>query len=262
MRTRRASWWKGTGLSIVARLVHGTLAWREALLAQDCLLCGADSGRDRLCPPCAASLPGFDTPCCPRCAQPVAVAGDCAACLARLPHFDATLALWRYAFPLDQLIHSLKYAHRLASAEFFGRALAALPCAAPPDLILPVPLYRARLAERGFNQSVEIARPLARRLGVPLELTHVLRCRDTAPQASLPWQDRAKNIRHAFECRTDLSHKIIWLVDDVMTTGATLDELARTLKAHGAARVENRIVARAVKANRDPGGPSTQGFRR
>ncbi|PKO82841.1 MAG: phosphoribosyltransferase [Betaproteobacteria bacterium HGW-Betaproteobacteria-11] len=233
----------------MAGLKNGAVAWREALLAQDCLLCGANSGQDMLCPPCAANLPALDAPCCPCCAQPVPIAGTCGACLARPPRFDATFALWRYAFPLDQLIQSLKYAHRIASADFFGQALAALPCVAPPDLILPVPLSATRLAERGFNQSVEIARPLARRLGVPLELAHVLRCRDTTPQASLPWKERAKNVRHAFECRLDLSGKTVWLIDDVMTTGATLDELARTLKAHGAARVENRVVARAVKAD-------------
>ena len=92
-----------------------------------------------------------------------------------------------------------------------------------------------------------IARPLAQALGVPLETRHIHRRRDTAPQASLPWKERTKNIRHAFECDIDLTGKTILVVDDVMTTGATLDELARTLKAHGASRVENRVLARALK---------------
>jgi ComF family protein len=218
------------------------------LLPQDCLLCGAASGKAALCSACAADLPPLDATGCPVCAQPMPVAGTCGACLARPPHFDATAAAWRYAFPLDQLIQSLKYAHRLASADFLGRALAALPLTSAPDIILPVPLSAARLRERGFNQSVELARPLARHLGVPLELEHIRRCRDTTPQAGLPWKERARNIRHAFECRIDLTGKNILVVDDVMTTGATLNELARILKAHGAARVENRVVARAVRA--------------
>jgi len=110
-----------------------------------------------------------------------------------------------------------------------------------------VPLSARRLQQRGFNQSVEIARPLAQQLGIPLELKNIHRQRDTTPQTSLPWKERAKNIRHAFECRIDLAGKTVLVVDDVMTTGATLNELARTLKAHGAVRVENRVLARALK---------------
>ena len=119
--------------------------------------------------------------------------------------------------------------HRVIGADFRGRELAQLPLPFRPDLILPVPLAPARLAGRGFNQTLELARPLARLLGVPLEIGHVRRRRDTAPQASLPKRERKQNIRHAFECEIDLTGKSVLVVDDVMTTGATLDELARTL---------------------------------
>lgn len=164
------------------------------------------------------------------------------------PSFDATTALWYYDFPIDRMIQSIKYSHRLASADFFGAELAMLPLTATAaDFILPVPLSAQRLKQRGFNQSVEIARPLARQLGIPLELKHIRRQRDTTPQATLPWKERAKNIRHAFECHIDLTGKTVLVVDDVMTTGATLNELARTLKAYGAVRVENYVLARAVK---------------
>ena len=88
---------------------------------------------------------------------------------------------------------------------------------------------------------------LRRTLGVPLETSRVHRRRDTAPQASLPWKERKQNIRHAFECHIDLTGKTVLLVDDVMTTGATLGELARILRAHGAARVENLVLARTLK---------------
>jgi ComF family protein len=218
-----------------------------ALLPLDCFLCAAPSGENLLCNACAAGLPRLTVERCPVCALPTPESSICGACLTRAPHFDATQAVFRYEFPIDSLIQALKYAHRLASADFLGRVLAQTALAHSPDLILPVPLSQARLAERGFNQAVEIARPLSRALGVVLELTGVHR-RDTAPQAGLPWKERAKNIRHAFECGIDLTGRTVLLIDDVMTTGATLDELARTLKARGAIRVENLVLARALKS--------------
>jgi predicted amidophosphoribosyltransferase len=107
-----------------------------------------------------------------------------------------------------------------------------------------MPLHVKRLRERGFNQSVEIARPLADAWGLPLELAQVGRILDVAPQASLPWKARHSNMKGVFGCSNSLAGQTIVVVDDVMTTGATLDELARTLKRQGAARVENLIVAR------------------
>lgn len=216
-------------------------------LAQDCLLCAAPGNDDILCPDCSTHLPSLGSERCPICALPTPGSNICGACLKQPPHFDATQAAFRYEFPIDRLIQSLKYAHRLASAEFFGRALARMPFSSRPDLILPVPLAAERLAQRGFNQALEIARPLARTLGMALSVGHVHRNRDTPPQSQLAWKDRKKNIRHAFECETDLRGKTVLVIDDVMTTGATLDELARTLKAYGAARVENRVLARALK---------------
>ena len=233
--------------SFATSLASAARSCAATLLPQDCFLCGAPGNDCLLCPACAASLPRLTAERCPVCALPTPASGTCGACLKRAPHFDATQAVFCYEFPVDSLIQSLKYAHRLASADFLGKALAQISASHRPDLILPVPLSAARLAQRGFNQALEIARPLARTLGVPLEISHIHRCRDTTPQASLPWKERAKNIRHAFECEIDLTGKAVLLVDDVMTTGATLDELARTLKAHGAARVENRVLARALK---------------
>ena len=218
-----------------------------ALLPRDCFLCAAPSGDSLLCPACINSLPRLTSERCPICALPTPAAEVCGACLKHAPQFDATQAVFCYEFPLDRLIQSLKYVHRLASTDFLGGELARLATPWRPDLILPVPLAAARLAQRGFNQALELARPLARALGAPLEISRIQRRRDTTPQAGLPWKERAKNIRHAFECEIDLTGKTVLLVDDVMTTGATLDELARTLKAHGAARVENRVLARALR---------------
>lgn len=228
----------------LARAANGCVA---TLLPQDCFLCASPSGDSLLCTPCLASLPRLTTLRCPVCALPTPDACVCGACLKRPPRFDATHAVFRYEFPVDRLIQSLKYAHRLASADFLGNFLARIAPACRPDLIVPVPLAPARLAQRGFNQALEIARPLARALAAPLEIDHVRRSHDTPPQASLPWKERARNIRHAFACDIDLTGMAVLLVDDVMTTGATLDELAGTLKAHGAARVENCVLARALK---------------
>ena len=218
-----------------------------ALLPRQCFLCAAPAAGEFLCPDCHHNLPRLPTECCPVCALPTPTAMVCGACLKKPPQFDATQAVFRYEFPVDRLVQALKYAHRIASADFLGQTLAQCRPQVAPDLILPVPLAPQRLAERGFNQAVEIARPLAHRLALPLETGHVHRCIDTAPQAGLPWKERAKNIRHAFACGINLTGKKVLVVDDVMTTGATLNELAGTLKACGAARVENLVVARTLK---------------
>jgi predicted amidophosphoribosyltransferase len=110
-----------------------------------------------------------------------------------------------------------------------------------------MPLHPRRLAERGFNQALEIARSVARHLGRPIEPRGVLRVKDTLPQTKLPYEERAKNVRGAFLCKLDLSGASVAVVDDVMTTGATLNELARALKRAGATRVENLVIARTVK---------------
>ena len=154
--------------------------------------------------------------------------------------------MFSYAFPVDILIQSLKYQRRLTSASYLAQSFIQLVDQSRPDLIVPVPLAPARLAHRGFNQAIELASPLAKHFNIPLARTQVFRCRDTVPQVSLPRKERAENIRDAFECRADLTGKVVWVVDDVMTTGATLNELARVLKAHGAERVENFVVARAT----------------
>ena len=218
----------------------------NSLLAQDCLLCGQASDREILCRACAGDLPRLPSPRCPRCALPTAGGETCGRCLAHPPHYDRTLAAFNYGFPLDKLIQSYKYGHRLALAGYFGRELAALAPKAAADLVVPLPLHPARLRERGFNQALELARPVAAALGLPLDARTCTRIRHTPAQAGLPWQQRERNIRGAFRCAQDLSGRRILLVDDVMTTGASLDECARTLKLHGAAEVALLVVARTL----------------
>jgi ComF family protein len=220
-----------------------------AALPQDCLLCGRGPSPGLLCGACAAGLPRLPAGRCPVCAEAVPVQEapvPCGGCLAKPPAFAATTAALRYAFPLDKLVQALKYGHRLAVAGFLAEVMLAGSRPAG-DVVVPVPLSPVRLRERGFNQSVEIARPLARALGLPLLLDGCTRRLDTAPQATLPWKVRRKNVRHAFECAVDLTDRHVIAVDDVMTTGATLDEFARELRAHGAASVHNWVAARALR---------------
>lgn len=215
------------------------------LLTQDCLLCAASS-HDILCPACADDLPPLPAPHCPRCALPTPNGETCGRCLAKPPHYDTTQAAFRYDFPLDKLIQSFKYGHRLTLSTYFGQRLAEQARDLVADLIIPLPLHPERLRERGFNQALELARPVGAVLGRPVEATLCQRTRNTPAQAELPWKARAKNIRHAFHCTTDLKGARIILIDDVMTTGASLDECARTLKSHGAVEVMLLVVARTL----------------
>jgi ComF family protein len=245
--------------SLLARA--GRLAGRAAdgLLAQDCLLCGQPSGGEILCPACENDLPRLPFPRCPRCALPTAQGETCGRCLAHPPHYDRTLAVFDYAFPLDKLIQAFKYSHRLALAAYLGLELTrlalesverveALESGPEPmaDLVIPLPLHLARLRERGFNQALELARPVAKALGLPLDFQTCARTRHTPAQAGLPWKQREKNMRGAFRCAHDLPGRRVLLVDDVMTTGASLNECARTLKRHGAAEVTLLVVARTL----------------
>jgi len=167
----------------------------------------------------------------------------CGRCLAEPPRFDATVAALAYAFPADVLIQALKFRGELALAPLFAALLSdRIAQGGPVDLVLPVPLAPRRLRERGYNQSVEIARRLRGR--APLELFLCERGRDTAAQAELPWAERRRNVRGAFRCSAAIPGGTVAVVDDVMTTGATLDEMAAVLKQAGARRVVNWVVAR------------------
>ena len=135
---------------------------------------------------------------------------------------------------------------RLALGVYFGQQLAALGKRIVADLIIPLPLHPERLRARGFNQALEIARPVGKALSLPIDATSCRRMRNTPAQTRLAWRDRAKNVRGAFHCSSDFTGRRVILVDDVMTTGASLDECARTLKLHGAAEITLLVVARAL----------------
>jgi ComF family protein len=227
-----------------APVLNGFRRLLQCALAQDCLLCSAASAGELLCPGCRADLPILDHSC-PRCALPQPGGAPCAGCVAHPPHFDRTVAVWSYDFPCDLLVQALKYRARLPLAGFFARALATR-IERSADLVVPMPLHHSRLAERGFNQAAEIARELAPRTGREPSVSCLRRIRHTTPQTQLPFDERAANVREAFVCAADVRGKRVAVVDDVMTTGTTLDEVARVLKAAGAAAVDNWVVARTL----------------
>ncbi len=179
--------------------------------------------------------------------MPLVSGETCGACLGSPPAYDSVSVGYVYGFPLDALIQSYKYGGDLTLAP----VLAALLQPArdiPGDVLVAMPLSAARLRERGFNQAHELARHLSFRTDVPILPHAVRRVADTAPQAALPWNARAQNIRGAFVCDADLTGLHVTVVDDVMTTGATLNELARNLKRAGAARVSGCVIARTLLA--------------
>lgn len=225
---------------------RGATALAERLFGGTCYLCRGDS-IGVLCAPCSADLPYLARPRCPRCALPAPGGYVCGRCLADPPNFDATIAVFAYSFPADVLVQGLKFRSELALASLLSDELQAELRAGPAeavDLIVPVPLHDLRLRERGYNQSMEIARGLAARLDAPLAPDLCDRVRNTAAQLDLPWKERRENVRGAFSCRRAVEGKRVAVVDDVMTTGATLSEVAFTLKKFGAARVVNWVVAR------------------
>ncbi len=216
--------------------------------AQRCAVCGITPGTP-VCAGCATDFFPADLPRCAQCALRLPHTGDailCVRCLRDPPHFDATFTLADYAPPVDGMVIALKFRHRLELARVFGEMLAArLGEKLPRDALLaPVPLAFERHAERGFNQAREIARTVARRLALPLAADALVRVRHGAPQEALTLDARRRNVRGAFAARAEVHGRTVIVVDDVMTSGATLDEVATVLKHAGAARVLNLVVAR------------------
>ncbi|MEQ1602694.1 MAG: ComF family protein [Methylophilaceae bacterium] len=221
---------------------------KQFIFPQTCILCAAsDGGELAICTDCLHDLPWHKAERCPQCGLTSTHHQICGACLKNPPAFDATHALFRYAFPVDAMLKRYKYQHQLVMAEALGTLMAqALMNQPQPDLIIPMPLHSQRLQQRGFNQSLEISRVIAKQLHIKLDYQSCVRTRFSAPQASLPFKERISNMRGAFACEQRFDGLHIALVDDVMTTGASLNELAKTLKQAGAGQVESWVVARTL----------------
>lgn len=256
----------------------------QALCPPRCLVCGerGADGRD-LCPPCTAALP-WNRSACATCAVPLPRHGPdgagvrlassgtapwpaddgatlllprdvapllparqrCGACLRQAPALDAAHAAFVYAAPLDRLLPRFKFRRDLAAGRLLSQAMAAAFAGLPrPDALVPVPLHGARLRSRGYDQALELARLLASPLGLRVRDDLLRRLRDTAPQSTLDARRRHGNLRGAFGVRDGASVPAhVALVDDVMTTGATLHAAADALRRAGVARVDAWVCAR------------------
>jgi len=215
------------------------------LFASQCCICGGDSA-ESICSPCASELPWTDTAC-TQCGLSLSAPGLCGQCLIEPPPFTRCISAFEYRAPVSHLIGAFKYQRRLV----YGRALSALLAARlhtepelAADIIVPVPLHWRRRWTRGFNQAEVIADELAHRLRIPLHAKALLRLKQHTPQQQLTAVQRRRNLRSGFAIRGDVRGRHVALVDDVVTTGATAAEIARTLLDAGAAAVQVWCLAR------------------
>jgi ComF family protein len=213
-----------------------------------CQLCGAEGIGPEICAGCYRDLPRARWVC-PLCARPVPVEGICPACSLRRPLYDRARVPFIYDFPVNRLIHRLKYggarSHGRLLGELTGHALKRNRSL--PRVIVPVPLHRKRLSQRGFDQALSIANSVARITGSTLMAGLCVRRRDTPPLWPLSAADRRRLLRGAFLCR-DRAPASVAIFDDILTTGATADAMARTLRSAGADQVEVWAVARSPGA--------------
>ncbi len=221
------------------------------LLPPRCVLCGVEAGIADLCASCVALLEE-NTSACARCAQPLPQPAPlCGACLRKLPAFDAAYAGFVYQEPFAHLVQKLKFNQSLSCARALGarwavsfREVRSRDTQALPAALIPIPLHRSRLRQRGYNQALELARELEGQFSIPILREGLIRTRATAPMPGLDLEERRRNLRDAFAVGAVELPKRVALVDDVMTTGATLAEATKTLKRVGVEWVELWVLAR------------------
>jgi len=227
------------------------------LLPPCCILCGyATHCSHNICIRCQQNLPILPN-CCQQCARflPVVINTvintplTCGACLNNPPPFDRTYALFPYEPPITQLVINLKFQHQFSVAKAMGdlfiQKLQVWYANQPlPDLIIPIPLHPKRLRERGYNQALEIARPIANTFAIPIDYHSAKRIKHTFAQSSLVAADRKQNMENAFKISGDYSGLTIAVIDDVITTGHTITECCKALKQHGAKHIDVWCCAR------------------
>jgi ComF family protein len=228
----------------------------DLFLPPACLLCGQllPPGFDpqEFCTECQASMPPLGRSHCSCCSQPFPASSSqhlCATCLQRPPAFSVVHAACSYQERVKDAIHQLKYRNQVNLAEplgkLLGKSLEAAELGFEPDCIIPVPLHPGRLKKRGYNQALEISRPLARKMQVPINNKLLQRTLKTPPQQGLTAAERRSNLRNAFIVTAATSARNILLVDDVMTTGETVRECCRVLMKNNIAEVQVAVIGRA-----------------
>ncbi len=239
-----------------ANLRRALSAGVDLFLPPACLLCGQllPPGFDpqEFCAECQASMPPLGRSHCSCCSQPFPASSSqhlCATCLQRPPAFSIVHAACSYQERVKDAIHQLKYRNQVNLAEplgkLLGKSLEVAEVSFKPDCIIPVPLHPGRLKKRGYNQALEISRPLARKMQCPIDTALLQRTLKTPPQQGLTAAERRSNLRNAFIVTTTTSARKILLVDDVMTTGETVRECSRVLMKNNIAEVQVAVIGRA-----------------
>ena len=223
---------------------------KRKLFPPACFLCGAECETTlALCRGCINDLP-YNSIACPVCASPLLTTSRiCPACSKEKKQpFNSCRTLFVYRFPINQVIKKIKYDNHLEAARCLGLLMAtafANTCADRPQCIIPVPLHASRLRQRGYNPALELARPIASKLDLAINTKTCIRTKPTRPQSQLTARQRKQNVRDAFAIVDWPGYQHIVIFDDVMTTGATCRELARTFRKVGVATIEIWACARA-----------------
>lgn len=216
------------------------------LLAQTCYLCG-NSSSQAICNACLKDFP-YQTSACLNCASILDEVGICPECKQNPPPYRHTQALFSYTYPIDKLIKLAKFHQNLTILKLLANLMAQHLIMEPrPDVLIPVPLHSKRLRQRGYNQSLELAKMIAKQSGIPINTRVCKRRKYTRPQtALLNAQQREENLANAFKIKKTPSHwQHIVLIDDVMTTGTTVKQLALAFKAAGVSQIDVWCCARA-----------------
>ncbi len=225
-------------------------ALAAALFPPRCAACGRPGAA--LCQPCLATATRLPHPQCRQCTRPLTYGDQCARCRLEQRRIDHLFVPYAYTPPILQAVHRFKYANkRYLAADLATLAMSALPSDLQVDVVIPVPLAASRERQRGYNQGQLLASEIARNLDCPLDGNVLIRLRDTPPQTSLPRARRLDNVRGAFRALRKLSGTRILLVDDVTTTGATLEAATRALRRRGAAWVGALALARTPEERSD-----------
>ncbi len=213
-----------------------------------CVLCRRPANRHiSLCHECESALKANLTAC-ESCARPLEKnhGGLCGKCQKNPPYYDSTLAPLLYKDAARTLLIELKFQEKLLNARIIAEIFTKLANIDPnPDLIIPVPLHSSRLRERGYNQSLEIAREITTISKIPIDWKNCERRINTARQSELPIKQRRTNVKGAFQSHRRFDNLHVVIIDDVMTSGSTVDELSKVLKKSGAKRVDVWVMARA-----------------
>lgn len=223
---------------------------QKILLPYFCVCCRQRSDQESdLCRACMIALP-YSLSACQQCARPMPPSQTtvriCGACLSKPPHFDHTYACFDYRSPIKKWISQLKFQQQLCYARILSDLMHQSALHWPTaDVLIPVPLHAKRLRKRGFNQALELAKPISKQLAMPIDNSSCRRIRDTAAQSSLSANRRQHNVKNAFITTSAIEGHVI-IIDDVITTGHTVNELSRVIRQAGAKRIDIWCCARAI----------------